>query len=117
MSLAHRVELWTALAREAADLARDYDASFIVDADHAQPSLDVRMSAARGQARGLVAERLPFPAWEDGRTFLFLLSRLVDDDATPAVRRQHVEELVSASIRLVDVLGRCSARPRADLDD
>lgn len=116
MTLAHRVEMWCALAREAADLARDFRDSFVVDADHAMPSLDMRMSVARGQARALVAEALPFPAWEEGREFQFLLSRLVDRDAIPAVRLQHVEELVAVAIRLVDILSRCSARPRADLD-
>ncbi len=117
MTLAHRVEMWIALSAEAADLARDYAASFVVDADHAIPSLDMRMSAARGQARGLDFRTLPYPAWEAGRLFALLLSCLTDDNATPARRLARVDGLVAAAIALPDILQRCSARPRADLDD
>jgi hypothetical protein len=117
MSLAHRVEMWTALARDAAALARDYAASFVVDADHASPGLPVSLGAARGQVRGLVAERLPYSAWEEGREFLFLLGRLVDEDATPAARLQNVDELIAVSARLIETLSHSTARPRADLDD
>lgn len=116
MSQAQRVERWIVLAEEAKALAQDYLANMGLRLED-KPGLDMRMSSARGQARGLDFRLLPFPAWEGGRHFAWLLSILVDDDRPTSARIEIVDDLVVTADRLISTLRTTSARPRADLDD
>lgn len=116
MTPAQRALLWTDLATEAAQLARDYAATFAVGAARAPPSLIIRMAAARGLSRGLDFRALPHRAWEDGREFLWLLSGLLDAEAAPVARLASGSDLVVSSGRLIAVLTAPVGRPRADLE-
>lgn len=118
MTPAERLERWTALVDEAVSLARDFSASLIIDADHADPRLDMRMSALRGQVRGLDYAKLPFPAWEAGREFLWLAGEMASDEAITAQRASRARDLMVQAQRLLAALETThAARRRADLDD
>lgn len=121
MNQTARIERWTLLADEAAAVARDYEAAWAATpierpCPALDPALNIRMASVRGQARGLDFTRLPFPAWETGKDFLWLLAAVVDEDRTPALRLQHVAELVGTAALLVEILATSAHRPRADLD-
>ncbi len=110
-----RVEMWIALAQEAALIGPAY--AFGAPAGLKDPVLEMKMAAARGLSRGLNYHQLPFTAWEAGKEFLALLDGLLNEDNVVAVRVGHVVDLVAASGRLVEDLRHSAARPRADLDD
>ena len=117
MTPSQRVEMWTLLAREAVVLAQDYVTNLGLRPTDAPRGLDMRLSAARGQIRGADFRTLPFPAWEGGRQFLWLMGILLDDDLPTASRIEIVDDLVVCAERLIATLATTSARPRADLDD
>lgn len=117
MTPATRRDMWLALAEEAGSLAVDYEASFFVDADQAKPSIDMRLSALRGQTRGLSWNALPFQAWDAGKAFLWAASQFAGEDVTPAQRRERGPALLEAARQLDVALSGPTLRRRADLDD
>lgn len=119
MTPTQRVQMWTLLATDAVTLAQDYVTHLgLRRGPTAAPrGLDMRLSAARGQIRGADFRTLPFPAWEGGRQFLWLMGTLLDDDLPTAARIEIVDDLVVCAERLIATLATTSARPRADLDD
>lgn len=112
-----RRDMWLALALEAAALVADHEAALIADADNAKPSIDMRLSAMRGQTRGLSWNALPYQAWDAGKAFLWAASQFADEDATPAQRRERGAALVEAALQIETVLAQPILRPRADVDD
>lgn len=112
MSQTARIESWTALANDALSLVADLAASGC----QLNSSLRLKMAAARGQARGRDYTRLPYPAWEEGKDFLWLLSRITDEYATVEIRLQILDELRDIAGVLIQILATSAHRPRADLD-
>lgn len=117
MNQTARIEMWTSLANEVAEIAGPYaEARAAAQSAWNDPALSMRAAAVRGQARGLDFTRLPFPAWEAGREFLWLLDMVIGEDHLPEVRLQHAGDLVVVAGRLVEILATSAHRPRADLD-
>lgn len=114
--LADRRDMWTALAREAASLAQDYEASFIADADHAGAAIDMRLSALRGQTRGLSYRDLPFPHWDAGKVFVEQARAFASEMIIPARRLVVGPELRRAAEFLIEALENPPGRVRADLE-
>lgn len=114
---ADRLDMWSALADEAASLARDYAAAMVVDADHAKPSIAMRLSALRGQTRGLIWNQLPYAAWDAGKAFTWAAAQFAGEEVTPAQRLERGQVLIEAADRLTVALSEPTGRRRADLDD
>jgi hypothetical protein len=114
---ADRLDMWSALADEASALATDYAAALVVDADHASPSIAMRMSALRGQTRGLIWNQLPYAAWNAGKAFTWAAAQFAGEDVTPAQRLERGPALIEAAKQLAEVLAEPTGRRRADLDD
>lgn len=117
MMKSDRRDMWLALASEACGLVADHEAALMVDADRARPSIDMRLSALRGQTRGLSWNALPYQAWDAGKAFLWAASQFAGDDVTPAQRRERGPALVEAALQIQTVLAQPMLRPRADVDD
>lgn len=114
--MADRRDMWAALAREASSLALDYEASFVVDADHAGAALDMRMSALRGQTRGLSWRDLPFPHWDAGKAFVEQARAFASEMIIPARRLVVGPELRRTAEALIHALENPPGRFRADLE-
>lgn len=117
MTPADRRDMWLALAEEAGSLVVEHEASFFADADHAKPSIDMRLSALRGQTRGLSWSALPYAAWDAGKAFLWAAAQFAGEDVTPAQRRERGPELFEAARQVDLALSGPALRRRADLDD
>lgn len=113
-----RLTLWRDLVDETATLVRDVKASFVVDADHAIPSLPIRMAALRGQARAMCAHDCPASgAWAAASAFLPALAEFVALDVTPARQLALADDLLTLARVLGQALPEAPAlRQRADID-
>jgi hypothetical protein len=110
-----RLDAWLALAEETANLVRDYRDAMVVDADHAVPSLPIRIAAVRGQVNVISAKSCPVgTAWEAAADYLPIARMFVDDASPPALRLQLVDRVVVASERLSKALTE-GERTRADV--
>lgn len=111
-----RLEKWTSLAAETANLVRDYCVAYAGDDGAGAAKFAIRMASVRGQVNALTTRNCPIgTAWDAAADFLAIVRLFVDETATPALRLQLVDRVTVAAERLTRALAD-GERTRADVD-
>ena len=116
MTRAERLEKWTALVAESANLVRDYCVAFAGDACAAPAQFAIRLASVRGQVNALSVRSCPVgSAWDAAADFLAVVRMFADQASPPALRLQLIDRVTVTAERLRHALTE-GDRALADID-